>query len=43
MLPWQIAKIDPSTATFLIIFNDASVVTEMALGGYDGRNRALSL
>ena len=41
LLPWQIAKIDPPTATFRSFFND-SIATKMALGGYDGRNRALS-
>ena len=40
LLPWQIAKIDPHTATFRSFFND-SIATKMVLGGYDGRNRTL--
>ena len=41
LLLWQIAKIDPPTATFRSFFND-NIATKMALGRYDGRNRALS-
>ena len=40
LLPWQIAKLDPTTATFRSFFND-SIATKMALGGYDRRKALL--
>ena len=40
-LPWHIAKADHPKATIRSFFND-SIATKMALGRYDGRNKALS-